>query len=69
MLKIKDTLIKRIYSNNLTRYELITLLELIKISDEEGIANVYYKEIVNTIGCNTSTFYNVINSLKDKNFI
>lgn len=69
MLKIKDTLIKRIYSNNLTKYELITLLELIKISDEEGIANVYYKEIVNTIGCNTSTFYNVINSLKDKNFI
>lgn len=69
MLKIRDTLIKKIYSNNLTKYELIALIELIKISDEEGIAQIYYKEMVNAIGCNIATFYNVLNSLKEKNFI
>lgn len=69
MLKIKDTLIKKIYSSNLTKYELVALIEFIKISDEEGIAYVYYKELVKNIGCKTATFYNVVNSLQEKGFI
>lgn len=69
MLKIKDTLIKKIYSSNLTKYELVALIEFIKISDEEGIAYVYYKEMVKNIGCKTATFYNVVNSLQEKGFI
>ncbi|WP_455938316.1 hypothetical protein [Gemella morbillorum] len=69
MLQIKDKLIQKIYSSDLTKCEIIALIELIKISDEEGITNVYYKEMVEAIGCNTATFYNAIRSLQEKGFI
>lgn len=69
MLRIKDRLVKKIFKTDLTKFELVTLLELIKKADERGIAQVYYKDIVASVGCNTSTFYNVIDKLEKLDLI
>lgn len=69
MKKIKDELVKKIYKSNLTQDELLFLLHLFQISNINGIANIYYKDIANTIHCSVSNFYNTISSLKNKGFI
>lgn len=69
MKKIKDELIKKIYKSNLTQDELLFLLHIFQISNIDGVANIYYKDIANTIDCSISNFYNVICNLKIKGFI
>lgn len=69
MKKIKDELVKKIYKSNLTQDELLFLLHIFQISNINGIANIYYKDIANTINCSISNFYNVISNLKIKGFI
>ena len=69
MKKIKDELIKKIYKSNLTQDELLFLLNIFQISNINGVANIYYKDIANTIDCSISNFYNVISNLKIKGFI
>lgn len=69
MLRITDKLIKKIYSTDLSRNELITLIELIKKSNIEGNAEIYYKEFVKNISGNVATLYNCLNSLEKKGFI
>ena len=69
MKKIKDELIKKIYKSNLTQDELLFLLYIFQISNINGVANIYYKDIANIINCSISNFYNVISNLKTKGFI
>lgn len=69
MKKIKDELIKKIYKSNLTQDELLFLLHIFQISNINGVANIYYKDIANIINCSISNFYNVISNLKTKGFI
>ncbi len=69
MKKIKDELVKKIYKSNLTQDELLFLLHIFQISNINGISNIYYKDIANTINCSISNFYNVISNLKIKGFI
>lgn len=69
MKKIKDELIKKIYKSNLTQDELLFLLHMFQISNVNGVANIYYKDIANIINCSISNFYNVISNLKTKGFI
>lgn len=69
MKKIKDELIKKIYKSNLTQDELLFLLHIFQISNINGVANIYYKDIANIINCSISNFYNVISNLKIKGFI
>lgn len=69
MKKIKDEIIKKIYKSKLTQDELLFLLHIFQISNVNGISNIYYKDIANTINCSISNFYNVISNLKIKGFI
>lgn len=69
MQKIKDILIKRMFRFGLTKYQYITMFELIQMSNEQGRVNVYYKDIIKTVGCSNATFYNVINELEELGFI
>lgn len=69
MQKIKDTLIKRLFKYNLTKYQFLVMLELIQISNEQGRVNVYYKDIIKNINCSNATFYNAINELEELGFI
>lgn len=69
MQKIKDKLIKKMYCFGLTKYQYLTLFELIQMSDEQGRVNVYYKDIVGMVGCSNATFYNTINELEELGFI
>lgn len=69
MKKIKDELIKKIYKSNLTQDELLFLLHIFQISNNNSVANIYYKDMANTINCSISNFYNVISNLKIKGFI
>lgn len=69
MKKIKDELLKKIYKSNLTQDELLFLIYIFQISNNNGIANVYYKNITNIIDCSVSNFYAVVSSLKNKGFI
>ena len=69
MKKIKDELVKKIYKSNLTQDELLFLLHIFQISNINGVTNIYYKDIANTIDCSISNFYNVISNLKIKGFI
>ena len=69
MKKIKDELIKKIYKSNLTQDELLFLMHIFQISNINGVCNIYYKDIANTINCSISNFYNVISNLKVKGFI
>lgn len=69
MQKIKDQLIKKMFRCGLTKYQYITMLELLQMSNEQGRVDVYYKDIIATVGCSNATFYNVINELEELGFI
>ena len=49
MKKVKDELVKTIYKSNLTQDELLFLLHTFQISNINGVANIYYKNIANII--------------------
>lgn len=69
MKKIKDMLVREIYTSNLTQDELLLLIHLFQISSISGVSNIHYKEISKNIYCSIPNFYNVIRKLKLKNFI
>lgn len=70
MQKIRDEIVKKMYRlDTKSKYTLIIMLELISIASEQGEVEIYYKDIVDKIGCTISTFYEVIKSLSDLNFI
>lgn len=69
MLRIRDNLIKKLYKTDLSKFELVAMLELIKIADSEGNAQVHYKEMVQNIGCTIASFYNCINKLEEMEFL
>ena len=69
MLRIQTHLIKQIYRYDFSRFTNIILLDLIQLSDESGNVNVYYKEIVEKVGCSYATFYNALKELEYFGFI
>lgn len=70
MLKIKDTFIQRFYRTDLSNYEQQILLELTFRCDETGsVKGIYYKDIIEKIGCSIAQFYNVLIKLEEKDFI
>ena len=64
MLRIQTHLIKQIYRYDFSRFTNVILLDLIQLSDESGNVNVYYKEIVEKVGCSYATFYNALKELE-----
>lgn len=70
MRKIKDKLVKEIYKTELSRLEILCLLNLIDKSNERGIAKgIYYKDISKEIDCSVAQYYNLLSSLKEMRFI
>lgn len=69
MLRIQTHLIKQIYRYDFSRYTNIILLDLIQLSDESGNVSIYYKEVVEKVGCSYATFYNALNELEYFGFI
>lgn len=69
MLRIRDNLIRKLFKTNFSAFELVAALELIKAASEKGIAQVYYKDMAQAIGCNIATFYNVIKKLEELEII
>ena len=70
MQKIKDEFIKRLYRLDIqSKFTFATMLELIGIANEQGEAEVYYKDMVDKLGCTNSTFYEVVHELEDMGFI
>lgn len=69
MQKIKDQLIQKLYKYGLSKTGYIVLLDLIQASDEKGKVQIYYKDIVNLVGCSNSQFYNIINDLTELGLI
>lgn len=53
------------YKYNLSRFSLITLLDLINISDEKGQVQIYYKDLVDIVQCSEAQFYNVLRDLEE----
>lgn len=69
MQKIQDELIKKIYRYNLSKFSLITLLDLINAADASGKVQVYYKDLVQLVNCSTAQFYNVLKELESVGLI
>lgn len=65
MLRVRDDLIRKMYKTNMSKYELVTAIELIKVADQEGITQIYYKDMVKAIGCNVATVYNCLSKLEE----
>lgn len=70
MYKVKDSFVQKFYKSNLSNYEQCILLELAFRCNEQGeVKGVYYKDIIEEIGCSTAQFYNVLESLESKELI
>lgn len=71
MNKIKYDLVRQIYDDtSLTSDELNMIIYLAKNGDDFGtVQGVYYKECAKELSMCDSQFYNVINSLQEKNYI
>lgn len=70
MLKIKDIFIQKLYRTDLSNFEQQILFELTFRCDETGsVKGIYYKEIIEKIGCSVARFYNVLANLEEKDFI
>lgn len=70
MQKIRDAVIKSLYRlDSQSRFTFVIMLELISIASEQGEVEIYYKDIVEKVGCTVSTFYEVIHALEDMGFI
>lgn len=70
MQKIRDGLVEKIYSLDInSKYLFRLIFELIQISNEKGEAEIYYKDIVEKVGCKTSTFYECLHDLDDMGFV
>lgn len=69
MRKIKDELVKKLIRLNLTKAELITILELIQFADEKGEICVHYTLVANELGYCNATFYNCLHNLQDYGLI
>lgn len=69
MQKIKDQLMKKLYKYSLTKIGYIVFFDLVQASDEKGNVQIYYKDIVNLVGCSNAHFYNIINDLTELGLI
>lgn len=70
MYKLKNTYIDRMVSNRLTSKEIDFILHIAMYQDDTGcVISVYYKDICTSIGVSNQGFYNILNSLRDKNMI
>lgn len=69
MLRVRDGLVKKIYKTDLSKFELITLIEIIKIADESGEAHIYYKDMVKIVGCSEAGLYNCLKKLEEYELI
>ena len=70
MYKLKNTYIDRMISNKLTSKEIDFILHIAMYQDDTGrIISVYYKDICASIGVSNQGFYNILNSLRDKEMI
>lgn len=69
MQKIKDNLIKKLYQYNLARIPLILMLDLLNAADESGCVKIYYKDLVDLVGCSVAQFYNALRELEDVKLI
>ncbi|MDY2729222.1 MAG: hypothetical protein SOV35_03950 [Clostridium sp.] len=69
MLRVRDGLIKKMYKTDLSKFELITLIEIIKIADTSGEAHIYYKDIAEMVGCSEAGFYNCLKKLEEHELI
>ncbi len=64
MQKIKDDLLKKLFKYELSKYTLVLALDLLNIVNEKGESEVYYKDIIETVGCSDAQFYNALNALE-----
>lgn len=70
MLKIKDKIMQNLYRSDLSNYEQLFFIELVKRSDERGIAKgINYRYFSEEIGCSKANFYVLMTSLYKKGFI
>ena len=69
MQKIKDELIQKLYKIPFSKITYVTLLDLINIADEKGRVQVYYKDMVEMIGCSVAQFYNTLKTLEQYGLI
>lgn len=69
MRQITDKLLQSLYRIDLSKYEYITLIELLQACDASGKVVVHYSDIVDKVGCSIATFYNSINNLEKLSFI
>lgn len=70
MYKLKNTYIDRMISNKLTSKEIDFILHIAMYQDDTGrVVSVYYKDICTAIGVSNQGFYNILNSLKNKEMI
>lgn len=70
---LKDNLIRRIIRIDLSKREMIILLELNKCGDSRGHVSIYYKDVIKSINeichCSKSQFYKCLDSLESMGFI
>ena len=69
MLRVRDALVKKIYKTDLSKFELVTLIEIIKIADKAGEAHIYYKDIAEMVGCSEAGLYNCLKKLEEHELI
>lgn len=69
MQKIKDDLIQKLYKIPYSKITYVTFLDLINYADEKGRVQVYYKDMVESIGCSVAQFYNALNALVEYGLI
>lgn len=70
MYKIKNSYIDSMIKQKTTSKEIDFLLYIASFQDEYGMVNsVYYKDVCDSIGCSVQTFYDVLESLRNKGLI
>lgn len=70
MYKLKNSYIDKMVSSRLSSKEIDFLLYIALYQSESGIVeSVYYKDVCNSIGISIQKFYDILNSLSNKNLI
>lgn len=69
-MKLGFTLVERIKEMKCSKNEINFIIYVAEIQQETGTAyNVYYKDVVSSLGISTKTFYNILNNLEQKEIL